>query len=128
MTGCLMIGASLLALTTPEFTLEWQHSVEKVRWREGWSVGADGLRLTTAAVKGSGAGMEPGDGATLLDGWWVWHPDAAPLAGLTLATSGATGGGWRLCADGVCHDLPETGATVRLRPCTPKDRGSGSLP
>ncbi|MEZ5450817.1 MAG: DUF1850 domain-containing protein [Thiolinea sp.] len=33
-----------------------------------------GLQLLQARVKGSGAGMEPGDDAVLKDGWWVWQP------------------------------------------------------
>ncbi len=117
MTACLAAGALVLTLVTPAFTLEWQHSVEKTGWRESWIVGPGGLRLTEAAVKGSGAGMDPGTGARLLDGWWVWAPDLPPQAKLTLAGSGATNGGWTLCADGACHALPETGAPLTLAPC-----------
>jgi hypothetical protein len=123
-----MVGASLLALTLPDFTLDWQHSVEKIRWRESWHVGADRLHLTEAAVKGSGAGMEPGHDAILQDGWWVWVPDLAPLPSLTLATSAATDGGWHLCSGAICHDIPETGATVVLRPCTEEEWHKGSGP
>jgi len=121
MTSCLMVGAALLALTAPDFTLEWQHSVEKLQWRESWAVASDGLYLTMAAVKGSGAGMEPGDGARLVEGWWVWHPDLAPVPSLTLAMSGATGVGWTLCAGAVCQELAETGGTLILRPCTKEE-------
>lgn len=118
MTGCLMVGASLLALATPEFTLDWQHSVEKTRWRESWQISPAGLLLTEAAVQGSGAGMEPGEGARLQAGWWVWQPQLPRQPGLALATSGATQGGWHLCSGGICHDIAETGETVFLRPCT----------
>lgn len=128
MSSCLMVGASLLALTSPDFTLQWQHSVEKIRWREGWHVAADGLQLTEAAVKGSGAGMEPGDGARLQDGWWVWQPQLPQMPSLTLATSGATDGGWLLCSGAICHDIRETGATIVLRPCTEKEWREGSGP
>ncbi len=128
MTGCLMVGASLLALAAPDFTLEWLHSVEKTRWRETWQITADGLHLSEAAVKGSGAGMEPGDGALLSDGWWVWQPQLAPQPTLTLATSGATGSGWLLCSGGICHDIPEAGASVVLRPCTEAEWAEGSRP
>lgn len=117
MTGCLMVGASLLTLAAPDFTLEWLHSVERTRWRETWAITAEGLHLTEAAVKGSGAGMEPGDGARLRDGWWIWQPRLAPIPALTLATSGATGSGWTLCSGGICHDLPEAGEGLELRPC-----------
>ncbi|MDZ4309502.1 MAG: DUF1850 domain-containing protein [Cypionkella sp.] len=128
MSICLMVGASLLALSDRSFTLDWQHSVEKTRWRESWQVTADGLHLTEAAVKGSGAGMEPGEGAHLQGGWWVWAPDLDPLPNLSLATSGATGAGWHLCSGEICHDIPETGATVVLRPCTEEEWRKGSGP
>ena len=117
MSLCLAAGALTLSLAGPAFTLEWEHSVEKTRWRETWAIDAGRLRLTGAAVKGSGAGMEPGPGATLQAGWWVWTPDLAPLDHLTLAASGATAGGWTLCDAAQCHDLPETGQPRVLRAC-----------
>ena len=75
------------------------------------------VTLVTARIRGSGAGMEPGDGAKLVDGWWEW-PGALTVPSLTLAASGATGGGWTLCADGTCRDIgEEAGAPITLRPC-----------
>lgn len=103
--GCLMVGAAMLSLAGPGFDLTWTHSVEKTEWRESWTIGAEGLHLTEAAVKGSGAGMEPGAGARLEDGWWVWQPDLPPVPSLTLAASGATGEGWRICDGPVCHEI-----------------------
>lgn len=126
MSVCLMVGASLLVLAAPDFTLDWQHSVEKTRWRESWRLSTDGLQLTEAAVQGSGAGMEPGEGALLGDGWWVWQPMMAPQDRLVLATSGATGGNWHLCSAAICHDIAETGAAVVLRPCTEAEWTIGS--
>jgi len=128
MTSCLMVGASLLALTSAEFTLDWQHSVEKTRWRETWQVTPDGLRLTKAAVQGSGAGMEPGPDARLQEGWWVWQPALPPQPQLVLATSGATNGGWHLCNGANCHDIPELGKAVLLRPCTEAEWHKGLKP
>lgn len=117
--SCLLAGTVALALSGPGFTLEWTHSVERTAWRETWAVEGAALRLVEAAVQGSGAGMEAGDGAELRDGWWVWQPRIAPLPEVTLAASGATGAGWRLCdMAGTCHVLGERpGAALTLRPC-----------
>ena len=119
-SACLMIGALAVTLATGEFTLEWQHSVEKTGWRETWAVDGDRLRLTEAAVQGSGAGMDPGDGAVLRGDWWVWTPTLPPVPQLLLGASGATGGGWRLCADGTCQVVgADPSPPVRLAPCPP---------
>lgn len=119
MSVCLMAGGVALALAGPAFQLRWTHSVEKVEWVEDWRVEPGALRMTGARVKGSGAGMEPGEGAVLQDGWWVWQADRR-LPGLTLAASGATGAGWQLCDAETCHALGEAaGAPVVLAPCTP---------
>ncbi len=112
-----MIGATTLALASGGFTLDWTHSVEHVGWREHWRVVGDQLTLTRAAVRGSGAGMEPGDDARLVDGWWVWSPGTV-VPELRLAASGATGAGWRLCADGRCHEIGAAASEpLRLAPC-----------
>lgn len=118
-----MAGAPPLPLAEGRFTLEWRHSVERVAWREFWAVAEDGLALTGAAVKGSGAGMEAGEGAVLADGWWRWQvtpPRVVPE--LVLGASGATGGGWRLCdpATDICREIgAQAGAPILLAPCDP---------
>lgn len=118
MNGCLLAGIAVIALSGQDFRLEWTHSVEKTAWREYWQIEDDGLRLTKAAVKGSGAGMEPGQGAQLKDGWWVWEPDLPLQPELYLAASGATGEAWRLCDKESCRDIgAAAGEAVRLRPC-----------
>jgi hypothetical protein len=104
---CIAAGAASLVLATQAFTLAWTHSVEKTEWREHWTVSADGLALTEAWIKGSGAGMEPPPGAIRRDGWYLYRPAVAPLATLRLAVSGATGDDWRLCANGDCGVLDE---------------------
>lgn len=127
MSACLMAGATLLMLSGDAFTLDWTHSVEHVTWREDWSIRDGALILTGAAVKGSGAGMEPGADAVLRDGWWVWVPDLPPQPSLNLAASGATGGGWRLCdaaapgdQGGECTELgADPGQAITLAPCPP---------
>lgn len=117
MSVCLMAGALTLAISGP-FTLSWTHSVEKTGWEESWEVTDASLVAREARVRGSGAGMEPGDGARLIDGWWVWQPSLPPQPSLLLAASGATGGGWRLCADGKCHVLGSTASDpIRIEPC-----------
>ena len=119
---CLVVGATVLALAAPTFTLSWTHSVERVAWEEAWRVEGDALRLVSARVRGSGAGMEPGAGAVLRDGWWEWS-GALSLPSLALAASGATGAGWRLCVDGTCREIgAPAGGPVVLRPC------DGTLP
>ncbi|WP_109467999.1 DUF1850 domain-containing protein [Albibacillus kandeliae] len=123
MTGCLMAGATMLALASgSSFTLEWTHSVERQSWRESWEVTADHrLHLTEAAVKGSGAGMEPGPGGHFEDGWWVWAPDLPSVPELVLAASGETPSAWRLCA-ADCTDIGATsGQPIRVAPCSDTD-------
>ncbi|MDS9470094.1 DUF1850 domain-containing protein [Paracoccus sp. MBLB3053] len=113
-----MAGTLIIALA-PEgrFTLEWVHSVEKEGWREEWQLTEEGLSNTRAAVKGSGAGMEPGEGGHWEGRWWVWQPKGQPIQRLVLAASGATGSGWRLCgAD--CVTLGSTGGEpILIEPC-----------
>jgi hypothetical protein len=111
-------GAASLRLAVAAFTLGWTHSVERVRWEEDWTVGPSGLALVEARVQGSGAGMEPAPEARLVDGWWRWRPEGAPTGEVVLAASGATGGGWSLCAGGTCQELgAATGAPIRLYAC-----------
>ncbi len=114
-----MVAGQAVALAASTFTLGWTHSVEHTAWRETWEVTPAGLALREAAVQGSGAGMDPGDGARLKDGFWVWAPDLAPVPELALGASGATGAGWRLCglAEG-CRELgAAAGPAVILSPC-----------
>lgn len=120
---CALLLGSPLAWSLPaeEVTLSWTHSIERVEWRETWGVRPSGLSLREARVRGSGAGMEPGEGARLEAGWWVWQP-AAEVARLTLARSG-TVEDYRLCLGDLCRPLtawfsglPESGS-LALTPC-----------
>jgi hypothetical protein len=93
-----VLGSEVLRLAVTAFTLAWTHSVERTAWEEDWRVTPAGLQLVEARVQASGAGMEPPEGARLADGWWVYAPRRPPQPELLLAASGATGGGWTLCA------------------------------
>ena len=106
MSVCLTLGAGVVGVAAASFTLGWTHSVERTEWRERWTLLDDGrLRAVEARVRGSGAGMDPGEGARLEDGWWVWQPALPPVPSLVLALSGTTGGGWTLCGDGRCRAI-----------------------
>lgn len=119
---CVTGGTATAKLAVAAFTLAWTHSVEHVAWEEDYRVVGDGLALVEARVRGSGAGMEPPEGAVLRDGAWRYRPDLPPLPALNLARSDATAD-WRLCtaADG-CRPLreligPAAGTAARIAPC-----------
>ena len=103
---CLASAGIVKALSVATFTLVWTHSIEKVDWQEDWRVTPDGLLMTQARVKGSGAGMEPPPEARLVDGWFQWQPNAKPMPQVVLGNSGAAGE-WRLCNDGNCRTLSD---------------------
>lgn len=121
MSLCLLVAGKPLLLASAVFTLGWTHSVEKTEWVETWRIEANSLVLESARVKGSGAGMEPGENARFENGWWVWPVNRAHPS-IRLAASGKTAGGWRLCADGECKVIgQEASAALTLEPC-PKPR------
>lgn len=129
MSLCIATAALAMGLSVQTFTLAWTHSVERTEWREHWSLHHGLLYLDEARVRGSGAGMEPAEGSTLVDGWWVYRGKLAPLRQLNLAVSGATGRGWQLCTGSGCMDLeatmssgteaPQLITLSSRRPCTP---------
>lgn len=112
---CVSAGAFALALAAPGFTLEWRHSVTRTLWWERWTAGPKGLAPVEARMTGPGAGMEPPQDAVWRGGAWHFAPHVPPQQVVHLAASGATGGGWRLCGGGNCHDLPETLGPIRLQ-------------
>jgi hypothetical protein len=121
---CLASAGVVKTLSIAAFTLVWTHSIEKVDWQEDWRITPNGLELTQARVKGSGAGMEPPSESRLVDGWVQGQPKRAPMAEVVLGNSAAAGE-WRLCSDGQCRALSEifgqpTGAnSTTIRPCAP---------
>lgn len=122
MSLCILAAGKTVTLAVAAFTLSWTHSVEKTGWQEDWTVSPSGLQITEARIKGSGAGMEPPDGAVLRDGWWVYAPRVGIQRRVVLAASGATGSGWMLCTVQDCRELGKaaSGAIV-LEPCGPED-------
>ena len=111
---------------TQDFTLAWQHSIEKVRWEEDYhvrpaaSATAAELVLVEARVKGSAAGMEPPDDAYLKDGWYHYTPTSTPIKELRLTRSGYTAD-YDLCIDQQCqsveHYLATDGGITLLQAC-----------
>lgn len=104
---CLALaGSALLLASVPAetFTLSWTHTVERTEWRERYRIAGDRLELVEARVQGSGAGMEPGEGAVFADGWWIWSPALPPLDRLVLADS-AFAAAYRLCTGTGCRPI-----------------------
>lgn len=97
-------GGQPVRVPTDRFTLSWTHSIEKVEWREDWTVREEGIRPAIARVKGSGAGMEPPPGSRLEDGWWVYEPRIPAQERVVLAASGFTAE-HTLCVAGDCRPL-----------------------
>lgn len=102
---CLAAGGLAVTLAFESFTLAWTHSIEKIRWEEDYRVEGPSLRLTEARIRGSGAGMDPPEGARL-DARGVWHyvPSLPLLPMLRLTQSGFTAG-YTLCHGGACQPL-----------------------
>jgi hypothetical protein len=119
---CLAAGALATVLATDAFTLRWTHSVEKVEWQEDYRVVEGALVLQEARIKGSGAGMEPPEGAVLRDGWWTYRPAMGPIDVLRLTHSDFAAD-YRLCWQGACRSLGEMlpglggSGTIELHPC-----------
>lgn len=112
---CVAAGGMVLSLAVETFTLHWTHSVTRGLWWERWEIREAGIRPVEARVTGSGAGMDPPEGAVLVDGAWSYIPNLPPQQEVFLAASGATGGGWHLCTQGICHTLgADQGPPVRL--------------
>jgi hypothetical protein len=117
---CITAGTKAFQIAVMGFTLAWTHSVERTAWQEDWRIEDHRLLLVQSRVKGSGAGMEPGPGAVLRDGFWQWRPALAPVSEIVLARSGATAD-WSFCVAGSCRSMGElvgsAGDPVRLGPC-----------
>jgi hypothetical protein len=118
---CVLVAGALRATLPGEFTLGWEHSVQKTQWEERYRADGAGLHLVEARIQGSGAGMEAPPTATLRDGWWIWQPTLQlDRLRLTVSTHARD---YRICVDGTCTPLsrlagPVTdGGTVTIEPC-----------
>lgn len=120
MSICLAAAALSISLGASEITLSWRHSVQKTRWEEVWRETPQGLVIAEARIQGSGAGMDPPDGAKLIDGFWRWKPDLTPLREVVMRRSGATAD-WRVCVERRCRALdellPADADPVTMKPC-----------
>lgn len=117
MSLCILAGGAVTRLAAAAFTLSWTHSVERIPWAEDWQVTPAGLVLVEARMQGSGAGMEPPDGAVFDGTWWRHRPAPSPLPQLVLGNS-REAGTWRLCAGADCRELGGTGeAPIVIEPC-----------
>lgn len=125
---CLLAGALVVPLGGERVTLAWSHSVEKQLWEEDWRATATGPVIDHARVRGSGAGMEAGEGARRVGDAWEWTPKLPPLTRVVLARSGATAD-WRICASGTCRPmsaiLPTDVDRVTLTICDDAGRPKG---
>ena len=101
---CVAAGGVVVALALQSFTLAWTHSIEKVRWEEDYRIEGSALRLTEARIRGSGAGMDPPQGARLEHGVWHYTPTLPELPVLRL-TQSRFAQGYELCHDGSCRPL-----------------------
>jgi hypothetical protein len=118
---CLFAGSVVAPLMAGAITLAWTHSVEKTLWEEDWRLGAAGLEMAEARVRGTGAGMEPPPEANFVNGSWAWRPAVPPLPEVVLRRSGATVD-YTICIAGHCRPMgayvPPTADPVVLKACT----------
>jgi hypothetical protein len=124
LVACLLVAGTLrAALPSPDFSLEWKHSIEHTRWQEHYSIVGNRIAVTSARIEGMGAGMDTGEGALFDGSGWVWKPAIAPLPEIALTLSPYTAD-YQLCAGGKCRSLyewsgvkPGSTGVVTLRPC-----------
>lgn len=133
---CLQLAASGSAaqpvfLPTQQFTLAWEHSIEKVRWEEDYEVhppsdnqGAPLLIATQARIQGSASGMEPPSDAHFIAGWYHYEPAQSQHTELRLTRSEFTAD-YQWCDEQGCRPLsavlPRDGGVTLLWPCLAKD-------
>lgn len=111
-----MAAAGLVvSLPLQAFTLMWTHSIEKIRWEEDYRIVDATLYLATARIRGSGAGMEPPDGAILRNGVWHYQPAQNRFPSLTLARSPYVAD-YFLCWETSCSPMANLIGSVEKAP------------
>ncbi|MFH0784237.1 MAG: DUF1850 domain-containing protein [Pseudomonadota bacterium] len=128
MTGFCLGVTSLawLMIPTPEFTIAWDHSVEKIRWEEDYRVEGNRLHATAARVRGFGAGMEIPEGAVQHGNAWEYAPRTSFQDRLRLTRSSFTKD-YQICWQRKCRTLTELlgpaedGTVVEVYPCREED-------
>lgn len=119
---CLVAGGLQVQLPLPPsgFTLRWQHSIEKIAWEEDYELAGLWLHLSQARIRGSGAGMEPPEGSTLVDGVWRYRLPDPWRREIVLARSEFVPD-YELCIGGSCrrltHWVPIALGATTLRAC-----------
>lgn len=101
---CIAVGAQVASLPIRRFTLQWQHTVEKVLWEEDYLAVDRWLLLERARILGSGAGMEPPPGSVRVGNAWSFRPADRWRRSVVLARS-EFGDDYRLCTQGDCRPL-----------------------
>jgi hypothetical protein len=119
---CLAAVGVAISLPLHSFTLAWTHSIEKIRWEEDYRIVEGRLNLSESRIRGSGAGMEPPEGAVLTNGVWHYRPALAAQERLRLARSPYVAD-YDMCWNGRCWPMAAiagpvtTAATVEIFPC-----------
>ena len=101
-----LAGVVWAELPVGDFTLAWQHTIEKIRWEEDYRVMPGGLLLGEARIKGSGAGMEIPEDAELREGSWHYRRQLSPLQPLRLGRT-PEAGDYQLCFNQDCRSMSD---------------------
>ena len=116
----MVAGALTVSLPAKQFTLRWQHSIEKIAWEEDYAVAGPWLALTGARIRGSGAGMDPPEKAWLEHGVWHYRLADPWRKEIVLARSPYVRD-YDLCFAGRCrplsHWIPVAAGTTTLHAC-----------
>jgi len=108
---CLVAAGVAISLPLQTFTLAWTHSIEKIRWEEDYRLVDRRLKVVEARIRGSGAGMEPPDGAVLRNGVWHYQPALPAQERLRLARSPYVAD-YQMCWDGKCWPMTDIAGPV----------------